>query len=80
MVEIFVVILWIGTWFFTGILGSHVGFSKVARSEAKGVGAIWKERGAVGILLGFAGIGTLYAALTLEREGPRDEKENEREI
>lgn len=68
MHEIYLLILGLGTWFFAGILGSHIGFSKVARWESKSVKAVWKERGAIGILLGFAGIGTLYSALTLEKE------------
>jgi len=52
----------------SGLLGSHIGFLKVARDESKKVIRIWKERGAVGFLLGFAGLVTIYAALTLDLE------------
>ncbi len=55
-------------WFMSGLLGSHIGFLKVARDESKKVIRIWKERGAVGFLLGFAGLVTIYAALTLDLE------------
>lgn len=55
-------------WFGMGLLGSHIGFSKVARAEPKTVWRIWKERGVIGPALGFAGPATIYAALTLNRE------------
>lgn len=57
-----------GLWFAAGILGSHIGFLKVARFESKKVVQIWKERGIVGPALGFAGLVTIYVALTLNLE------------
>ena len=68
MSELGWVIVGASLWFASGLLGSHIGFLRVARAESKKVTRIWKERGAVGFLLGFAGLVTIYAALTLDLE------------